>query len=42
MIAQHGRAYYYGEKSIGILDSGAVVVMQALRSLKKYFRKKVR
>lgn len=42
MIAQHGRAYYYGEKSRGVQDPGATVVMLALQSLKKYFNKKSR
>ena len=42
MVAQHGRAYYYGEKSIGVQDPGATVVMLALQSLKKYFNKKSR
>ena len=42
MIAQHGRAYYYGEKSRGVQDPGATMVMLTLQSLKKYFNKKNR
>lgn len=38
MRSVHGRAAYYGDKSIGIVDGGSVVGMLIFRSIAEYLR----
>jgi hypothetical protein len=38
MRSVHGRAAYYGDKSLGIVDGGAVVGMLIFRSVAEYLR----
>jgi dihydroxyacetone kinase len=37
MLPKHGRAAYYGEKSIGVLDGGSVVGKLIFEALAAYF-----
>ncbi|AYO29646.1 DAK2 domain-containing protein [Biomaibacter acetigenes] len=39
MISKHGRAAYYGEKSIGHPDSGAAVGMLIIEGIYNFFSK---
>jgi dihydroxyacetone kinase len=37
MLSKHGRAAYYGEKSIGVIDGGSVVGKLIFEALASYF-----
>jgi dihydroxyacetone kinase len=37
MLSKHGRAAYYGEKSIGVLDGGSVVGRLIFEAIYSYY-----